>query len=539
MRRGTSRALSVLRLLVSAALVGWLVARTGPDRLADALAGSNTAFLLLAAASIVPSIGIRALSLHVVTNKDGVVLRYPQAFGLTLVGVTSSLFLPPGIADLTRAHLGYRAFGRPERMVTASLLDRATSLVALGALGAVAAALAGSYAIAAAAAVVALLVTILVLVPGRLPWQPLVRLLARGAEVDRAHLAQALQVRPALLFALFGISAAGWISTALTTLLICRALAVGVAVAPIVLATLLAAVSRLVPVSAAGVGVGEWTLSLALTRFGVSPGAAASVALVALVLGVIAPGIAGFFVRFRERENAGSETVGAAAGTAVGAAPVPPTADVAGAAGIRRLQPADAAAAATLHRDRLSHSLVDRMGRGLLECYYETFAAEPQTLAFAATDNSALLGIAVGAPDGYSVYRAIARRHPLAAVAGTVRLLAAAPARGIRGLRSAAGKSPSTGPVPAIVLHVLAVRRDAEGTGVGRELLDTFLAAAREAGAAEVRVIADRDDNDRTRAFYERAGFRQAAVTDESADRPTVEYRRELSGSPRAPQWVE
>jgi len=72
-------------------------------------------------------------------------------------------------------------------------------------------------------------------------------------------------------------------------------------------------------------------------------------------------------------------------------------------------------------------------------------------------------------------------------------------------------------------LASIAVTPRASGTGVGRALLNEFVAASEEANATQVSLTTDAIGNDRVCEFYERAGFRNVGST-EGRTRPMVMY---------------
>lgn len=66
---------------------------------------------------------------------------------------------------------------------------------------------------------------------------------------------------------------------------------------------------------------------------------------------------------------------------------------------------------------------------------------------------------------------------------------------------------------PLINLHDLAVVPKARGRGVGRRLLESLEAEARERGCCKL-TLEVLENNDRARLLYEEAGFAQATYTD-------------------------
>ena len=295
-----SRVLFVVRIAVSLALVAWLVLRIGLSTVLETIGTAHPEWLMLSVLTLVPAIALRALSMLLLANKDQQDITFSQAGALTLVGMSSQLVLPPGLADLARAHIGYRTLGRPESIVSASLLDRITSLLALLVLGGGAAAVAGYPTIALVGVGAAAVLLILLLLPRMVPWHWIVRMLSAGATLDSERLQEATRLDLRTLSRVLVVASAGWLSSAFTVYFICLAMGTDVTLAVATLATLLTAIARLIPISAAGIGVGEWTLGYVLISFGVAENTAAGIALVTLVVGLLLPGFVGLFATPRQ-----------------------------------------------------------------------------------------------------------------------------------------------------------------------------------------------------------------------------------------------
>jgi ribosomal protein S18 acetylase RimI-like enzyme len=91
---------------------------------------------------------------------------------------------------------------------------------------------------------------------------------------------------------------------------------------------------------------------------------------------------------------------------------------------------------------------------------------------------------------------------------------------------------PSRNPVGKDVagLYSIGVLPEAQGTGVGKVLVEAFLAEARGSGCRRVFLTTDSDGNDAANAFYRKMGFRveRQFVTPEG--RAMNEYWIELDG---------
>ncbi|GAA1501694.1 GNAT family N-acetyltransferase [Streptomyces synnematoformans] len=77
-------------------------------------------------------------------------------------------------------------------------------------------------------------------------------------------------------------------------------------------------------------------------------------------------------------------------------------------------------------------------------------------------------------------------------------------------------------------VHLIAVRDDARGTGLGRELYGAFATAAGRQGAERLKAITS-VANEGSQAFHRRLGFEARTVADyDGAGRPMVVFGRGL-----------
>jgi uncharacterized membrane protein YbhN (UPF0104 family) len=178
-------------------------------------------------------------------------------------------------------------------MVVSTVADKLTSLTAVALMGVAAAAAAGDGILASAALALAVASVLPFLVTWERPWRALVRLIAAGRDVDPARVARHARPPAPLLAKVYAVSLLGWLLTYSIVYATTRAVGAGVEVAAVFALAPLAAIARLVPVSAGGVGLGELTMVALLGRVGVPQAVAAQAALVQLVLTVLAPGAIG------------------------------------------------------------------------------------------------------------------------------------------------------------------------------------------------------------------------------------------------------
>ena len=283
----------LLRVAVAVGLVAFLGYRAGLGELASISHGFSASWFVFAIVLVVPSILVRAYNHSLLLNREGVTIPLGEMSRLTLVGIGIGLFMPTGASDLAKAHYGYRLHGHPEAMVISSVLDKITSLTAVAVMGMLGAMISGAPVIVAFGIVLAVASLVPLTFPRRMPWRPLIRVLAPSATIDLDRLMASARVPTKLLLSVYAISLLGWMLTYGVVFACCRAVGADVSFALVLAVAPLASLARLIPISAGGVGLGELTMAAMFVNAGVPERLAALAPLLAVVLTVLIPGSLG------------------------------------------------------------------------------------------------------------------------------------------------------------------------------------------------------------------------------------------------------
>ena len=192
---------------------------------------------------------------------------------------------------------------------------------------------------------------------------------------------------------------------------------------------------------------------------------------------------------------------------------------------VRPLVDTDLKSAVQLHLEVLDMEFLSRFGPAFLRTYYRAWVQCPGAISLGAVDErEVLVGVLLGASDPALHVRAMVRHHGLRIAIRLVGRASLHPrlARDLvvtRGRRYARGAlrvlvarfsdsgvatSEVPGSVEGEITHVL-VRPDAQGTGIGRALIEASIIAAREAGVRELVLVTPPDMT--ARHFYERLGW--------------------------------
>jgi uncharacterized membrane protein YbhN (UPF0104 family) len=289
------------RIAVAFGLIGFLGYRAGVGALLGGEASLDWRLVVVAAAIVPFSLAIRAFNHALLLNRPTKVLSFAQAYRLVLVGAGMGLVVPMGASDMAKAHWGWRIHGNAEAMVVSAVLDKLTSLTAVAAMGLVGALMTGSAMIACLSGALLIASVMPFLAPRAVPWHLALRFLAPGTQPDPDLIAHVSKPDAARLILVYGVSTVGWVITFVPLWLCCLAAGVGTTPAQILTIGPVSSVARLIPISVAGLGVGEVTLAALLTRAGFATDAAARAVLLYMVLMVLAPGAAGLILVARGR----------------------------------------------------------------------------------------------------------------------------------------------------------------------------------------------------------------------------------------------
>ena len=296
---GLKRRSSIWRLLKTAVAIGliaFLGYSAGLGELADLSHGFSAYWLALAIALVAPSILVRAYNYSLLLNREGVTIPLGEMTRLTLVGVGLGLFIPTGASDLAKAHYAYRLHGHPEAMVISSVLDKITSLTAVAVMGTVGAVISDAPVIVAFGIALAVASMVPLAFPGRMPWQPLIRVLAPSATIDVKRLAASARAPIRLLLGVYAVSLFGWILTYGVVFACCRAVGADISFALVLAIAPLASLARFIPISAGGIGLGELTMTAMFVNAGVPERLAALAPLLSVTLTVLLPGSLGLIL---------------------------------------------------------------------------------------------------------------------------------------------------------------------------------------------------------------------------------------------------
>ena len=301
MAGGTSHKKYLAQLALSAILMAVLVIYVHPRELLHQFTTVHMASLMIAAALLIPSLGIRAWRWHYLMGRAGYHIAMMRSWALLFVGTALNLILPAGAGDVAKSYVGYRWSGLKEPMLAVSLSDK---IIALGSVGLMAlpfAILRGQIAYALAGAAMAFCAGLFVLAGAPMARRGRVAAMLDKLstllrhKIDLRRTAQTCHVTGSTLTVAVIVSIIGWLIS--YGVMACCFTAAGASIPPshvFGVAALLTLI-RLFPLTLNGIGSDEAALLFFFGAYGSGEVLLAG-ALLYRLLTLVLPGIIGWIV---------------------------------------------------------------------------------------------------------------------------------------------------------------------------------------------------------------------------------------------------
>jgi ribosomal protein S18 acetylase RimI-like enzyme len=200
---------------------------------------------------------------------------------------------------------------------------------------------------------------------------------------------------------------------------------------------------------------------------------------------------------------------------------------------VRPARTDDLAGIVAIHQKAFSHFFLTRLGTEFLRFYYELVLNYRAGIVLVSERRHALEGFVCGFVDPAEFYRLMWRNKwpfVLPALSALARhpSLAAKILYGIQRIQTSA----SQGSPRSCELSSIAVAPEASGNGLGKTLLQAFLAQSWSMDAQCVYLTTDTEGNERANALYREIGFRRTRCFLQRKGRWMNEYvmRREAAG---------
>jgi ribosomal protein S18 acetylase RimI-like enzyme len=174
---------------------------------------------------------------------------------------------------------------------------------------------------------------------------------------------------------------------------------------------------------------------------------------------------------------------------------------------IRRTNHDDIEKIVDIHLNAFQGFFLSFLGAPFLTVLYRSILADPSGIVFVAEEEGKLAGFVAGTTQLPGLYKRLLKKHwwqfgwasigPLIRQPSSLRRL-------LRGLSAPAVELPVRN---CGTLMSIAVDPDCQGKGVGKKLVEVFLAEAKTRRLEAVELTTDAKDNDPTNKFYRSLGF--------------------------------
>lgn len=191
----------------------------------------------------------------------------------------------------------------------------------------------------------------------------------------------------------------------------------------------------------------------------------------------------------------------------------------------------DVDAIVKVHREAFRGFFLTSLGPSFLSEYYQCALRHTGTISVIAEGPSGhVVGFVIGYEDVSRFHRELLKRcwYILRACAWVI---VTRPDLWVRLVRALMRVSANPGPDAqdfACELASIGVLPSARGAGIGRGLVDQFIARASDRGEAAVRLTTDARDNEGVNAFYRSLGFNRVRIIDQGGGRTMNEYMLSL-----------
>jgi ribosomal protein S18 acetylase RimI-like enzyme len=198
--------------------------------------------------------------------------------------------------------------------------------------------------------------------------------------------------------------------------------------------------------------------------------------------------------------------------------------------------PADADAAARLHASEIDEGFLAQLGSAFLTRLYRRVALSPDSFLLVAEANGTMVGFLAGSLDVAALYRRFVWHDGVPAAASSLRALVRAWPLALETLRYGQRVNTAPGPGPDAPaggdseLLAMAVHPAWQGHGIGRRLVEGFLAEVARRGAVSARVVVGAA-NHRAVDLYRRAGFDALEEFELHRGTRSLRLRRSFAGA--------
>lgn len=175
--------------------------------------------------------------------------------------------------------------------------------------------------------------------------------------------------------------------------------------------------------------------------------------------------------------------------------------------GVRRACPQDITEIVAIHGESFPGFFLSFLGPRFLRVLYESIVDHERGAAFVYLDNGELAAFVAGVTNPSAFYRALIKHRLPAFMWAAMSAALRRPQIILRLFRALLYPSQTPRGDAIATLMSIGTRPKCQGRGIGRQLVEAFLAEMNRRGVRCVNLTTDRQNNDEANAFYRKLGF--------------------------------
>jgi ribosomal protein S18 acetylase RimI-like enzyme len=191
---------------------------------------------------------------------------------------------------------------------------------------------------------------------------------------------------------------------------------------------------------------------------------------------------------------------------------------------LRPAQDADLEQFVDVHCQSFAGFFLTFLGPRFLRLLYQNIGSDSEGVVLVACSADRVDGFVAGVLQQSGFYRRLIKHHQWAFARASLGAALRKPSIAPRLLRALRRPAEAEDSAADACLMSVAVRPEAEGRGIGQELVKAFCQELSKRGILAVSLTTDHDNNDRVNQFYQRLGFQLHQVFTTQDGRAMNEY---------------
>jgi ribosomal protein S18 acetylase RimI-like enzyme len=191
---------------------------------------------------------------------------------------------------------------------------------------------------------------------------------------------------------------------------------------------------------------------------------------------------------------------------------------------LRPAQDTDLSQIVDIHRQSFAGFFLTILGPNFLRLLYQNIGSDTEGVVLVASSANRVKGFVAGVLHQAGFYRRLVQQHKWAFARASLGAVLKKPSIAPRLWRALRRPADAQDSAADACLMSIAVRPEAEGQGIGQQLVKAFCQELSRRGVSAVCLTTDHDHNERVNQFYQRLGFQLHQVFTTPEGRTMNEY---------------